>query len=110
MGFRAPGSMATPDAPRSYLTDSASGGQDADLRSVAAQLGFDNGGCVEGIGGRGGEDITNTTPAGLRNVGQTLGRQVKHPLPLFHFCVWDFLRDRGIMDVMLCSQTLHTFP
>lgn len=80
LGFRAPGSAAAADAPRSYLMDGASSTQDADLRAAAAQLGFDNagglfdgslGGSMSGVDGDNGSATSN----GLRNAGQTLGRQ-----------------------------------
>lgn len=69
LGFRAPGSVTGPDSPRPYL----SGGVDADLRAAAAQLGVDDDLFNPGSGDY---DTSAVTAGGLRNVGQTLGRQV----------------------------------
>lgn len=67
LGFRAPGSVTRADSPRPYLA----GGVDADLRAVESGLGFTD---VLGV-----EDTSaGVTPAGLRNVGQTLGRQANN--------------------------------
>lgn len=62
LGFRAPGSMASADSTRSYLSGAGGTAQDADLRAAAASLGFER--------GRGA-----ASPTSLRSAGQTLGRQ-----------------------------------
>lgn len=78
MGFRAPSTTVAPDAPRPYLTD-GTGAQDADLRAAAVHLGLDGAGGLDGLGSGGGDNLVSTTPSGLRNVGETLGRQVRDP-------------------------------
>lgn len=101
LGFRAPGSVTGPDSPRPYL----SGGVDADLRAAAAQLGVDD----DLFGpGSGDYDTSAVTAGGLRNVGQTLGRQVSLP-PCVRFLVsWSGkqLTYGGVIaeDIVVCAM------
>lgn len=63
LGFRAPGSTASPDVAGAFLADAAVK-PDADLQEAASHLGVDRQGA-------------SPTESGLRNAGDILNRQVR---------------------------------